>query len=186
MRSVVQHALATFGRIDRVLHTARVPGVGLMQLKTSEMAARVLAPKIMGTLVLERVLEGLSLDFLALFSSMTSTTGGGPGQVAYCAANAFLDAYARQHATEHGLTVAIDWGEWQWNAWEAGLTGYDMAAQTFFRAHRQEFGISFDEGAEALKRGLFLNDQTNEIRGGGRRRPGHRAEQPAADPHAVG
>ncbi|HVB60816.1 MAG TPA: phosphopantetheine-binding protein, partial [Ktedonobacteraceae bacterium] len=70
----------------------------------------------------------------------------------YCAANAFLDAYARQHAAEHGLTVAIDWGEWQWNAWEAGLTGYDMAAQTFFRAHRQEFGISFDEGAEALKR----------------------------------
>jgi len=152
MRSVVQQALATFGRIDGVLHTAGVPGVGLMQLKTSEMAARVLAPKIMGTLVLERVLEGLSLDFLALFSSMTSTTGGGPGQVDYCAANAFLDAYARQHATEHGLTVAIDWGEWQWNAWEAGLTGYDMAAQTFFRAHRQEFGISFDEGAEALKR----------------------------------
>jgi acyl transferase domain-containing protein len=152
MRAVVQQTLTRFGRVDGVLHTAGVPGIGLMQLKTPEQAGRVLAPKVQGTLVLERVLQNVPVDFLALFSSMTSTTGGGPGQVDYCAANAFLDAYARQHAAEHGLTVAIDWGEWQWNAWEEGLTGYDAAAQTFFRAHRQEFGISFEEGAEALGR----------------------------------
>ncbi len=152
MRVAIQQAQARFGVINGVLHTAAVPGVGLMQLKTPETAHHVLAPKIMGTLVLERVLGDLSLDFLALFSSMTSITGGGPGQVDYCAANAFLDAYACQHRTEHGMTVAIDWGEWQWNAWEDGLTGYDTAAQTFFRAHRQAFGISFEEGTEAFKR----------------------------------
>jgi hypothetical protein len=152
MRAVIQQALARFGSLNGVLHTAGLPGVGLMPLKTPEMARQVLAPKITGTLVLERALEGLSLDFLALFSSMTSITGGGPGQVDYCAGNAFLDAYASQHSTEHGMTVAIDWGEWQWNAWEAGLAGYDTAAQTFFRAHRQAFGISFEEGYEAFKR----------------------------------
>ena len=152
MRRVIQRALANFGGIDGVLHTAGVPGIGLMQLKTSEMAARVLAPKVRGTLVLERVLEGLSLDFLVLFSSITSSTGGGPGQVDYCAANAFLDVYAHRHSSRHGMTIAIDWSEWQWNAWEAGLTGYGSEAEAFFKQSRQQFGISFDEGAEAFKR----------------------------------
>ncbi|HET8846395.1 MAG TPA: KR domain-containing protein, partial [Ktedonobacteraceae bacterium] len=152
MRAVIEQTLERFGALHGVLHTAAVPGVGLMQLKTPEMAYQVLAPKITGTLVLERVLENISLDFLALFSSMTSTTGGGPGQVDYCAANAFLDAYASQHTARHGITLAIDWGEWQWNAWEEGLSGYDSAAQTFFRAHRQVYGITFEEGTEAFKR----------------------------------
>ncbi len=152
MRAVVQQASAAFGSIHGVLHAAGVPGVGLIQLKTPEMASSVLAPKVMGTLALEQVLQGLSLDFLVLFSSITSTTGGGPGQVDYCAANAFLDAYARSHFAQHGMTVAIDWGEWKWNAWEEGLSSYDTEAQAFFRENRQRFGIAFEEGTEALTR----------------------------------
>jgi acyl transferase domain-containing protein len=152
MRRVVQQAMEAFGHIDGALHTAGVAGIGLMQLKTPEQAARVLAPKVQGTLVLERVLEGQPLDFLVLFSSITSSTGGGPGQVDYCAANAFLDAYAHRHSSRHGMTIAIDWSEWQWNAWEAGLTGYGSEAEAFFKQSRQQFGISFEEGAEAFKR----------------------------------
>jgi len=83
---------------------------------------------------------------------MSSITGGGPGQVDYCAANAFLDAYARRHFTEHGMTVAIDWGEWQWDAWEAGLLGFPEEAQTYFEERRRKFGITFEEGTEALTR----------------------------------
>jgi len=116
------------------------------------MAASTLAPKMMGTLVLERVLKDLPLDFLVLFSSMSSITGGGPGQVDYCAANAFLDAYARCHFSRHGMTVAIDWGEWQWDAWQAGLLGFPEEAQTYFRERRHTFGITFEEGMEALTR----------------------------------
>ena len=154
MQTVIQQTLASFGTIHGVLHAAGVPGIGLMQLKTAEQAAQVLAPKVQGTRVLERVLQGLPLDFLVLFSSITSTTGGGPGQVDYCAANAFLDAYAHRHFAEHGMTVAINWGEWQWNAWEAGLGGYDPEAQAFFRENRRRFGIDFERGTEALHRVL--------------------------------
>lgn len=152
MRGAVEHTLARFGALHGVIHTAGVPGIGLMQLKTPEQAAQVLAPKVQGTLVLESVLRNLPLDFLLLFSSVTAITGGGPGQIDYCAANAFLDAYARQNVTRHGITQAINWGEWQWNAWEAGLSGYDQATADFFRANRQRFGISFEEGVEALQR----------------------------------
>ncbi|HET8844161.1 MAG TPA: SDR family NAD(P)-dependent oxidoreductase, partial [Ktedonobacteraceae bacterium] len=154
MHAVIQHTLDIFGTIHGVLHTAGVPAAGLMQLRTRDSAMEVLAPKMLGVRVLERVLHGLSLDFLVLFSSLSSITGGGPGQVDYCAANAFLDAYAHCHATRHGMTVAIDWGEWQWDAWDAGLEGYPPEARTYFRERRQQFGIHFAEGMEALRRVL--------------------------------
>lgn len=156
-RAALEQTLATFGELHGVLHTAGVPGSGVIQLKTWDQSAAILASKVQGTLVLARVLQDYPLDFLALFSSMASTTGGGPGQVDYCAANAFLDAYARRHSKEHGVTLAIDWGEWQWNAWETELKGYDVEAQEFFKAHRQKFGISFAEGIDAFKRMLATN-----------------------------
>ncbi len=154
MRNAIQQTLSTFGTLHGVLHLAGVPASGLLQLKTPAMAEQVLAPKVRGTLVLANVLQDIPLDFLVLFSSVCSATGGGPGQVDYCAANAFLDAYAHAHFLEHGMTVAIDWGEWQWDAWADGLTGYPQEAQQYFRQRRQKFGISFEEGAEALCRVL--------------------------------
>ncbi|HEU5382936.1 MAG TPA: SDR family NAD(P)-dependent oxidoreductase [Ktedonobacteraceae bacterium] len=154
MRQALRNTLEKFGELHGVLHVAGVPASGLMQLKAREMAESVLGPKVRGTQVLGRVLRDLPLDFLALFSSVTSTTGGGPGQVDYCAANAFLDAYAHKHASDYGRTVALDWSEWQWNAWEDGLNGYPQEAQQYFRQRRQRFGISFEEGAEALVRVL--------------------------------
>jgi acyl transferase domain-containing protein/acyl carrier protein len=152
MRAAVEQAVARFGAIHGVIHAAGVPGKGLIQLKTPEMAAQVLAPKVQGTLVLERVLRGVEPDFVALFSSLTSVTGGGPGQVDYCAANAFLNAYAQCHAGNNKLTVSIDWGEWQWNAWEEGLADLSEEIRTLFQEHRERYGITFQEGAEALER----------------------------------
>ena len=156
MQQVVEQAIARFGTIHGVIHAAGVPGMGLIPLKTPDMVAKVLAPKVLGTLVLEHVLQQIALDFMVLCSSITSATGGGPGQIDYCAANAFLDAYAQRNAARHGRTIAINWGEWQWNAWEEGLAGYDTATQTFFRENRRKFGIAFDEGADALGRVLAL------------------------------
>ncbi len=154
VRAAVQQALLRFGALDGVFHTAGVPGVGLMQLKTPEAATGVLAPKVHGTLALAQALRDVPLDFLVLFSSITSATGGGPGQVDYCAANAFLDVYARRHAHDHGHTIAISWGEWLWDAWQEGLQGFPEEVRAFMIANRRAFGISFSEGMEALQRML--------------------------------
>lgn len=154
MREALHCTLQTFGELHGVLHIAGVPASGLVQLKTRAMAERTLGPKVRGTQVLGNILRELPLDFLALFSSVCSTTGGGPGQVDYCAANAFLDAYAHKHHEQYGRTVALDWSEWQWNAWEDGLQGYPPEAQQYFRQRRQHFGISFAEGFETLTRAL--------------------------------
>ena len=112
MRAVVAHTLEKFGRIDGVLHAAGVLDDGLIQLKQRDAADRVLAPKVTGTLVLEQALAGVSLDFLVLFSSVSSYTAP-VGQVDYVAANAFLDAFAAaRYGQAKPWIVAINWGRW--------------------------------------------------------------------------
>lgn len=154
MRRAIAQVQQRFGTLHGVLHTAGVPGVGLTQFKTIEQAREVMGPKVEGTLVLEELLGDSDLELLVLFSSVTARMGGGPGQIDYSAANAFLGAFAQSWCREGRHTVAIDWGEWQWNAWEAGLTGYDTQIQTFLKENRRKFGIAFEEGSEALKRVL--------------------------------
>src|SRR5262249_60233245 len=102
-------ARGRLGVLHGVIPAAGVPGGGLIQVKSPEAAARVLAPKVQGTLVLERALAGEPLDFFLLCSSITGVLGGF-GQVDYCAANAFLDAFARSRATRRGtFYAAVDW-----------------------------------------------------------------------------
>jgi acyl transferase domain-containing protein/acyl carrier protein len=154
VRTALDQAHRRFGRIDGVIHAAGVPGMGLVQLRTADDADAALRPKVAGTRALLDALQGSDIDLLVLFSSITSLTGGGPGQVDYCAANAYLDAVAQTagHPARH--VVSVDWSEWEWNAWADGLGGYAPAVREFFEDHRRRFGISFDEGWQALRRAL--------------------------------
>ncbi|HEX6498629.1 MAG TPA: SDR family NAD(P)-dependent oxidoreductase [Micromonosporaceae bacterium] len=159
VRRAIEVATARFGGLHGILHAAGVPGTGLMQFKRAGDGDRVLAPKVAGTRAIATALrigepDEIPLDFLVLFSSITSATGGGPGQVDYCAANAFLDGFADRLSGTGRRVLAVDWGEWTWNAWSDGLSGYDEALQTFFRNHRARFGITFEEGWRSLLRAL--------------------------------
>jgi acyl transferase domain-containing protein len=152
MREVVHAARARFGTIDGVVHAAGVPGGGLIQLRASEAASAVLAPKVAGTLALERVLGGAPLDFVVLCSSLTSIAGG-VGQVDYCAANAFLDAYARMRSTRHGVpTIAINWDAWA----DTGMALHAALPEAFRKGHEAavRLGITSDEGADVFARAL--------------------------------
>jgi len=112
VRAAVAEARRRFGEIHGVIHGAGVPGGGAIQLKTRAAAEAVLAPKVRGTTVLAAAVADLPLDFFILLSSSLSLTGA-VGQVDYCAANAFLDAFAQAHSGGSGrLTLAINWGLW--------------------------------------------------------------------------
>jgi acyl transferase domain-containing protein/acyl carrier protein len=113
MQSAIAQSLERFGTINGVIHTAGIAGAGMIQLKIPEIAEKVFAPKIQGTLTLNNVLKHINLDFLVLCSSLSSIQGGF-GQVDYCAANTFLDAFAHWNtATNNRFTVAINWDAWQ-------------------------------------------------------------------------
>ncbi|MFE0152153.1 SDR family NAD(P)-dependent oxidoreductase [Nonomuraea sp. NPDC059007] len=154
VRRAVRETLDRFGELNGVLHAAGVPAVGLMQFKTGADMDRVLAPKVAGTLALAEVLKDVPVDFLALFSSTTSATGGGAGQVDYCAANAFLDSFAFSDALPGVALASIDWCEWEWNGWTDGLENYDEGSKQYFEWYRGEFGLSFDDGWKTLQRVL--------------------------------
>lgn len=113
MRNVVERIKEKYGAIHGVIHAAGVPGGGMMQLRTHEASEEVLAPKVRGTRVLETVLKDFKLDFLVLCSSRSSILGG-LGTVDYCAANLFLDAFARYlDARRNVFTVSINWPAWR-------------------------------------------------------------------------
>ncbi|GAA2696465.1 type I polyketide synthase [Nonomuraea recticatena] len=154
VRRAVDAALEHFGELDGVLHCAGVPAVGLMQFKTVADMERVLAPKVAGTLALAEVLREVPVDFLALFSSTTSATGGGAGQVDYCAANAFLDSFALSDPLPGVTVTSIDWCEWTWNGWTDGLDNYDEGSRQYFEWYRENFGLTFDQGWQTLLRVL--------------------------------
>jgi acyl transferase domain-containing protein len=110
-RAALAGAQARFGPIHGVIHAAGLPGGGLIQLKSRSSAAGVLAPKTLGTRNLQLLLDDAPLDFFVLCSS-TIALAGGIGQVDYCAANAFLDAFAQANLLRGVATTAINWDEW--------------------------------------------------------------------------
>ncbi|MFZ1005269.1 MAG: SDR family NAD(P)-dependent oxidoreductase, partial [Candidatus Sulfotelmatobacter sp.] len=112
IRSAIDYAQQHFGPLNGVVHCAGVRGGGVIQLKTREIAEAVLAPKVKGTMVLASVLGKTPLDFFVVCSSRTSITGSF-GQVDYCAANAFQDAFAH-YSRQNGspAMVAINWDAW--------------------------------------------------------------------------
>jgi acyl carrier protein len=100
-------------------------------------------------LLLEEIFRDTPLDFLVLFSSLSSLSGG--YAVDYVAANAFLDAYAHYRSAKNdSFTVAINWDNWQ---------GIGMASQMEvseelkpFYLENQKNSITAEEGIEAFKR----------------------------------
>ncbi|MFC4061552.1 SDR family NAD(P)-dependent oxidoreductase [Planomonospora corallina] len=121
---------AEFGGLDGIVHAAGLPGGGMAEVKDRAAATAVLAPKIAGTLALARAFGDLPLDWVALCSSVTSVVGGF-GQVDYCAANAFLDAYARSAHGWRAPVVSQNWGGWT----EVGMA-VEVSAPDGFRAAR--------------------------------------------------
>ncbi|MEB3358051.1 MAG: amino acid adenylation domain-containing protein [Synechococcales bacterium] len=112
--TAITEAVKQVGAIHGVIHSAGVLGGGLITLLTQEETAAVMAPKVQGTFnldkVLDKVLGNQSPDFVVLCSSLTAVVGA-VGQTGYCAANAFLDAYANYrnpNTSTHYLTVNWD------------------------------------------------------------------------------
>jgi NAD(P)-dependent dehydrogenase (short-subunit alcohol dehydrogenase family) len=153
MRAAAVKIRERYRKLDGVFHAAGLPGGGIIQGRTREAIEQVLAPKVAGTLVLEQALAEIPYTFLVLFSSL-AWLHGEPGQVDYCAANAFLGAYAQHRAQQGARVVAIDWCQWQWNGWTAATRHLDARLREELERRRRAHGLTFEEGIEALLRVL--------------------------------
>jgi len=149
--AIISQARARFGEINGVVHSASVTSGGMIQLKTKEMVAPVFAPKVVATRVLQSALEDSPLDFFVVFSSSLALTGVF-GQVDYCAANAFLDAFAQANMHGSNFTVSIDWHVPQWETWQEASLASVPEFQAQFAETREAYGIKLAEGVELFRR----------------------------------
>ncbi|OUL18005.1 type I polyketide synthase [Nostoc sp. 106C] len=150
MQGVIREVCDRFGSIHGVIHAAGVMPGGMMQLKTPEIVANLLAPKVTGTLVLDTLLQDLELDFFILCSSLNSFLAA-LGLVDHCAANSFLDAFANYKASRSNtLTATINWDGWQ-EVGKAASAKVSEQLQQWRHASFQQ-GILPQEGIEVLKR----------------------------------
>jgi acyl transferase domain-containing protein/thioesterase domain-containing protein/acyl carrier protein len=100
-----------FGKIGMVIHAAGFVADAPLMTKTALQAGDVLAPKVHGTLVLDRLFPDGSLDYLVLFAS-SSTATGPAGQIDYIAANEFLNSYSKMRAGGKTKVISLNWGIW--------------------------------------------------------------------------
>ena len=142
MQAVITQASERFGQIHGVIHAAGVSPGGTIQRKTPEQADSILAPKVLGTLVLDAVLKDFNLDCFVLCSSLASILGN-LGSVDHCGANAFIDAFAHYKTTQlNQFTISINWDGWQevGQAAEAAKQEYD--GRTLLSQTLQEKAVS--------------------------------------------
>lgn len=112
LSEAVARIRAAFGPLTGVIHAAGSMDDAPLMVKDAAAMQRLLAPKVSGTVNLDRAITE-DLDLFVVFSSVASFLGL-PGQVDYTAANAFLDAFARErNGRAAGRTIAVNWNAWR-------------------------------------------------------------------------
>jgi NAD(P)-dependent dehydrogenase (short-subunit alcohol dehydrogenase family)/acyl carrier protein len=156
MNLVIARAENRFGKIDGVIHTAGTVGRDSMSIIAEIDKQKCHAnfqPKVQGLLVLEKVLRAKQIDFCLLMSSISSVLGG-LGLAAYSAANLFMDAFTRLIRRESPTA----WISVAWDGWRTPDTPAAKKQDGFSAAAWEDFAMSPQEGTEACRRVLALEN----------------------------
>jgi phthiocerol/phenolphthiocerol synthesis type-I polyketide synthase A len=98
--------------IRGVIHAAGITEGQLLTDLEPDRVRQTVWPKIAGAQVLHEAFPPGTLDFLYFIASAGSVFGV-PGQAAYAAGNAYLDALARARHRQGDNTVSLDWVVWE-------------------------------------------------------------------------
>jgi phthiocerol/phenolphthiocerol synthesis type-I polyketide synthase E len=118
MQAALAQVQGRFGALHGVIHAAGVVRKDdfhpIQELGAAE-AQLHFRSKLEGAAVLEQVLQGHTLDFCLLFSSLASVLGG-LGRAVYTAANIGMDSFAQRH----NQLDPQPWTSVNWDAWQLG------------------------------------------------------------------
>ncbi|MFD2588193.1 SDR family NAD(P)-dependent oxidoreductase, partial [Croceitalea marina] len=112
MLQVVQEAEELFGQIHGVIHAAGIADGSLLAFRDKTQSEKVFSAKVRGTIALQTVFKNKQLDICVFYSSISSILAQ-MGQVAYCAANNFLDKVAKYQFINSSFVTSINWDAWQ-------------------------------------------------------------------------
>jgi acyl transferase domain-containing protein/acyl carrier protein len=105
MREIRAEVMRAHGQVDGVFHLAGVMGGGLAEVRAQEVMGKVLAPRVLGAYVLDRVFRP---PLLVLYSSIPAVAGDCV-QSGYAGASACLDAYAQAQWGPGRHVVSVSW-----------------------------------------------------------------------------
>ncbi|SDC24041.1 type I polyketide synthase [Belnapia rosea] len=128
--------------IRGVVHAAAIAGDGAAALLDPGRAARVLAAKLSIADALDRLTAQDPIELFLMYSSATVPIGN-PGQAAYVAANAAIEALARRRRAQGRPANAIGWGPIA----DAGMLADDAATVKILE---RRLGTSAMRAEEAL------------------------------------
>lgn len=111
MKTVFGELKEKYGKINGIIHCAGMAGEGFLIRKSEEKFRKVIAPKIHGTWILNKLTEHEVLDFFVMFSSLIGVFGM-VGSADYGAANSYLDAFSIYRSIQGKRTLTIDWPGW--------------------------------------------------------------------------
>ena len=146
MRAACDLLETRFGPINGIIHAAGLIGSeSFHTLSEASMSDHLdqLRGKVGGLPVIERLIEGRSMDFVVLCSSLSPVLGG-LGFSSYASANAVLDEYAGDRSTElNPRWICINWEGWrdEVSATEAPASGASQANE-----------LTDEEGIEVFNR----------------------------------
>ncbi|MBW4698403.1 MAG: SDR family NAD(P)-dependent oxidoreductase [Aphanocapsa lilacina HA4352-LM1] len=145
MQQVLEQIDVHYGALHGVVHAAGILAQGALravqELDPAE-CERHFQAKVHGLCVLDALLQGRTLDFRVLLSSLASVLGG-LGYVAYTAANCFMDAFAHRSRR----TGVLPWLSINWDAWQLGRPSNSGLGATL-----GQLALSPAEGVQAFER----------------------------------
>ncbi|MBU3869450.1 SDR family NAD(P)-dependent oxidoreductase, partial [Streptomyces sp. 4503] len=145
-RDELARLLDTVPDLRMVVHTAGVLDDGVVESLTAERVREVLRPKVDAAWHLHELTAGRELAEFVVFSSAAGVLGS-PGQGAYAAANAWLDALMA-HRRAAGLPgVSVAWGLW---AERSGMTGHLSDRDLARMARAGATPLATDQGLRLL------------------------------------
>ncbi len=117
MRNAISKVKKLFGRIDGVIHSAVSSNNEavrpLMRSTGRKEAENEFSSKVYGLVILEKILKNEDVDFVVIFSSLSSFLGG-MGLVSYTSANAFADSFVRHvNKTSQKPWIVVNWDHWE-------------------------------------------------------------------------
>jgi len=165
MQSVVDAAVAHFGRIDAVVHGAGVQDsryFNFAHLLDRASCEAHFAAKVKGFHVLQQVLGDQARDRRITMSSLAAVLGG-MALSAYAAANAALDGYARQARwSDAGQWITIDWDTWnvdpdRLEGHGPGVTDYAMSPAEAIDIFERTLAAGAEVGQLVISTGSLAN-----------------------------
>ncbi|MBO9699918.1 MAG: SDR family NAD(P)-dependent oxidoreductase [Sporocytophaga sp.] len=151
---LVKDVKSHYGEINGIIHCAGVLRDSLILNKTSEDMEAVYASKVYGTCHLDEATKDESLDFFALFSSITAV-GGNAGQSDYGYANSFMDNFVNYRnqlvKTQKRLGKTITFN---WPLWKDGAMQIDEQKEAFLEKSKGIKVMGIETGLDTFERAL--------------------------------